>query len=132
MTSGCYWPWSVAWPSRDGSLGADPRPSRSEIREDLDNDLWHGPPFLPVPVLSRMFRGLFLCDLQKAFAARELNFFSAYRDLHEPAAFRRYLAPAWNADCRVGGDVAVPTPHRPGRADFPHPVPHERDSLAAA
>jgi hypothetical protein len=36
------------------------------------------------------------------------------------------------ADCRVGGDVAVPTPHRPGRADFPHPVLHERDSLAAA
>ena len=31
---------------------------------------------------------------------------------------------------RVGGDVAVPTPHRPGRADFPHPVPHERASLA--
>ena len=33
---------------------------------------------------------------------------------------------------RVGGNVAVPTPHRPGRADFPHPVLHERDSLAAA
>jgi hypothetical protein len=30
---------------------------------------------------------------------------------------------------RVGGDVAVPTPHRPGRADFPHPVPHGRASL---
>jgi transposase len=36
------------------------------------------------------------------------------------------------AFCRVGGDVAAPTPHRPGRADFPHPVLHERDSLAAA
>jgi hypothetical protein len=33
---------------------------------------------------------------------------------------------------RVGGDVAIPAPHRPGRADFPHPVLHERDSLAAA
>src|SRR3954466_1080968 len=31
---------------------------------------------------------------------------------------------------RVGGDVAIPTPHRPGRADFPHPVPHGRASLA--
>lgn len=30
-----------------------------------------------------------------------------------------------------GGDVAAPTPHRPGRADFPHPVLHERASLAA-
>jgi hypothetical protein len=87
---------------------------------------------LPVKVLSRMFRGLFLRYLEKAFAAGELSFFSAHRHLCEPAAFRRYLAPAWKTDCRVGGDVAAPTPHRPGRADFPHPVLHERDSLAAA
>jgi hypothetical protein len=33
---------------------------------------------------------------------------------------------------RVGGDVAIPTPHRPGRAGFPHPVLHARASLAAA
>jgi hypothetical protein len=37
-----------------------------------------------------------------------------------------------HALCRVGGDVAAPTPHRPGRADFPHPVLHERASPAAA
>ena len=36
------------------------------------------------------------------------------------------------SSCRVDGGVAVPIPHRPGRADFPHPVLHERDSLAAA
>ncbi len=54
--------------------------------------------FLPVPVLSRMFRGLFLHYLEKAFAAGELNFFSAHRHLHEPAAFRRYLAPVWNTE----------------------------------
>ncbi len=36
-----------------------------------------------------------------------------------------------HALCRVGGDVAIPTPHRPGRAGFPHPVLHERASLAA-
>jgi hypothetical protein len=29
--------------------------------------------------------------------------------------------------CRVGGGVTAPTPHRPGRADFPHPVPQGRD-----
>ena len=34
----------------------------------------------------------------KAFAAGELNFFSAHRHLHEPAAFRRYLAPVWNTE----------------------------------
>ena len=30
-------------------------------------------------------------------------------------------------DCRVGGGVTAPTPHRPGRADFPHPVLQRRD-----
>ena len=35
-------------------------------------------------------------------------------------------------ECRVGEDVATLTPHRPGRADFPHPVLHERGSLTAA
>ena len=86
----------------------------------------------PVPVLSRLFRGLLLSYLEKAFAAGQLKFFSQHRHLHEPAAFRGYLAPAYRVECRVGGDVAIPTPHRPGRADFPHPVLHERDSLAAA
>ena len=54
--------------------------------------------FLPVRVLSRMFRGLFLHYLEKAFTSGGLNFFSAHRHLHEPAAFRRYLAPTWNTD----------------------------------
>ncbi len=54
--------------------------------------------FLPVTVLSSMFRGLFLHYLTKAFTAGALNFFSAHRHLHEPAAFRRYLTPVWNTD----------------------------------
>jgi hypothetical protein len=54
--------------------------------------------FLPVRVLSRMFRGLCLRYLEKAFAAGELNFFAAYRHLHEPAAFRRYLTPVHRAE----------------------------------
>jgi Putative transposase/Transposase zinc-binding domain len=49
--------------------------------------------FLPVRVLSRMFRGLFLHHLEMAFAAGELHFFSEHRYLHERTAFRRYLAP---------------------------------------
>src|SRR5215212_2182109 len=36
-----------------------------------------------------------------------------------------------HALCRVGGDVAIPAPHRPGRADFPHPVLQDRASLPA-
>src|SRR5271154_4322220 len=47
--------------------------------------------FLPARVLSRLFRGLFLRDLEKAFDAGRLNFFSAQRHLHEPTAFRHYL-----------------------------------------
>ena len=44
----------------------------------------------------------------------------------------RWLPLQRHQACRVGGDVAAPAPHRPGRADFPHPVPRAADSLAAA
>ena len=54
--------------------------------------------FLPVRVLSRMFRGRFLHYLEKAFTAGKLSFFSAHRHLHKPVAFRRYLAPIWNTE----------------------------------
>ncbi|MBV8456230.1 MAG: IS91 family transposase, partial [Acetobacteraceae bacterium] len=48
--------------------------------------------FLPVRVLSRLFRGLFLHYLEKTFAAGKLKFFSAQRHLHEPVAFHHHLA----------------------------------------
>ena len=54
--------------------------------------------FVPVRVLSRMFRGLFLHYLERAFAAGALNLFSQYRHLCEPAAFRRHLAPAYRTE----------------------------------
>ena len=41
----------------------------------------------------------------------------------------RKPSPIWEAACRVGGDVASPAPHRPGRADYPHPVLHAQGSL---
>jgi hypothetical protein len=50
--------------------------------------------FLPVRVLSRLFRRLFLEALEKAFGAGELEFFSALAPLREREAFQRYLAPA--------------------------------------
>ena len=34
--------------------------------------------------------------------------------------------------CRVGEDVSTLAPHRPGRAEFPHPVPQGRASLTTA
>ncbi len=49
--------------------------------------------FLPVRVLSRLFRRLFLAQLQGAFEAGRLRFFNALEPLQSPAAFARYLAP---------------------------------------
>jgi hypothetical protein len=54
--------------------------------------------FLPVAVLSRLFRRLFLEGLQKAFDGGELRFFSSLERLHDPVALRRYLDPARQAN----------------------------------
>jgi hypothetical protein len=87
--------------------------------------------FLTVEVLSALFRRLFLEMLVAAHDAGHLQFFGDHARLADKAAFAAYLKPLRKIDCRVDGDVAVPIPHRPGRAGFPHPVLHERDSLAA-
>ena len=87
---------------------------------------------LPVRVLGALFRRLFLAGLARLHDAGQLQFYSEHAGLADRRAFARHLAPARKARCRVDGDVAVPIPHRPGRADFPHPVPHERGSPAAA
>ena len=50
--------------------------------------------FLPVRVLSRLFRRLFLERLQLAFCDGELKFFNALAPLQDPRAFEKYLAPA--------------------------------------
>jgi hypothetical protein len=50
--------------------------------------------FLPVRVLSRPFRGLFLNYLEKAFVAGELNFFSSLLPLRERSVFLNHLTPA--------------------------------------
>mgnify|MGYP002479220030 CR=1 FL=1 len=47
--------------------------------------------FLPVRVLSRLFRRLFLAELKAAFAAGQLGFFGELAGLAEPAAFARRL-----------------------------------------
>jgi hypothetical protein len=50
--------------------------------------------FLPVRVLSRLFRRLFLAQLQQAFDDDELQFFNSLAALQDRAAFAKYLAPA--------------------------------------
>src|SRR5438132_1393164 len=54
--------------------------------------------FLPVRVLSRLFRRLFLQHLQQAFDDDELQFFNALAALHDRVAFAKYLAPAAHAE----------------------------------
>jgi len=49
--------------------------------------------FLPVRVLSRLFRRLFLELLEKAFDNHQLHFFSSLCELQDRQAFLRYLAP---------------------------------------
>ena len=68
---------------------------------------------LPVRVLSRLFRRLFLEMLAGAHAAGRLQFFGALAKLAEPTAFARYLAPSRKSEWVVyskrpfGGPEAV-------------------------
>lgn len=48
--------------------------------------------FLPVRVLSRLFRRLFLAELHAVFASGRLGFFGELAELAEPATFARRLA----------------------------------------
>jgi hypothetical protein len=69
--------------------------------------------FLPVRVLSRLFRRLFLQMLLAAHAAGRLRFFADHRALAVEAAFRAYLEPLRKAEWVVyakepfGGPEAV-------------------------
>ena len=54
--------------------------------------------FLPVRVLSRLFRRLFLQALIKAHDAGELRFFNDLRSLAEPQAFADWLRPLWRQE----------------------------------
>jgi hypothetical protein len=53
--------------------------------------------FLPVRVLSRLFRRLFLAQLQLAFDQGELQFFNSLEALSNRVAFAKHLAPASRA-----------------------------------
>ena len=54
--------------------------------------------FLPVRVLSRLFRRLFLTQLRQAFDEGELRFFNSLAALQDPEGFARYLAPVAHAE----------------------------------
>ena len=54
--------------------------------------------FLPVRVLSRLFRRLFIAQLQLAFDHGELQFFNSLEALSNRVAFAKHLAPATRAE----------------------------------
>ncbi|MEY9625342.1 hypothetical protein ABIA27_000377 [Sinorhizobium fredii] len=64
--------------------------------------------FLPVRVLSRLFRRLFLERLLAAQAAGGLRFFGALAPLGDGNALARALRPLRKKRCRVGGGVTAP------------------------
>lgn len=68
--------------------------------------------FLPVRVLSRLFRGVFLHHLEKAFAAGRLSFFSDLEPLRERPAFLRHLAPARSVDWVIYAKRPFAGPHQ--------------------
>ncbi len=57
--------------------------------------------FLPVRVLSRLFRGLILKGLKQAHADGRLNFFNDHRALADKTAFHTYLKPLYKTDFAV-------------------------------
>ncbi len=54
--------------------------------------------FLPVRVLSRLFRRLFLEKLAQAYNAGELQFYSRHSALMDPSKFKEYIAPVHKID----------------------------------
>ena len=54
--------------------------------------------FLPVRVLSRLFRRLFLAALREAFAKTQLRFFGDLKGLTDSDAFENYLTPVRSAE----------------------------------
>ena len=63
--------------------------------------------FLPVRVLSRLFRRLFLERLTAAYQAGRLEFFADHAALAEPAAFKAYLAALRQAERVVAQPAAL-------------------------
>jgi len=68
--------------------------------------------FLPVKVLSRLFRGLFLHYLGKAFTAGRLSFFSTLLPLQERSPFLQHLARVRTAEWVVFAKPPFAGPHQ--------------------
>ena len=67
-----------------------------------EGSVWKHPPrrgfFLPVRVLSRVFRGKFVVGLKRLFRRRQLQFHGALRSWSEAKLFRRFLRSLFESD----------------------------------
>jgi hypothetical protein len=80
----------------------------------LDHDSWVRPRyafFLPVKVLSRVFRGKFVAGLKRAFRKGELIFPSTLNALAQPPAFRSFLRSLYRNDWVVYAKPPFGGPH---------------------
>jgi putative transposase/transposase-like zinc-binding protein len=90
--------------------------------------------FLPVRVLSRLFRRLFLKSLREAHQAGRLKFFGKHASLVDEAAFTAFLAPLRTADWVVYAKepFAGPEPVLRYLARYTHRVAISNQRLIAA
>jgi hypothetical protein len=68
--------------------------------------------FLPVEVLSRRFRKLYLRYLEQAYTAGKLHFRGALQPLSDPETFARYVAPLQDSDWVVYAKAPFGGPDR--------------------
>ena len=68
--------------------------------------------FLPIRVLARLFRRLFLADLETAFDAKKLTFCGRLEPLGDRRVFLRHLGPARKADWCVYAKPPVTGPEQ--------------------
>jgi hypothetical protein len=68
--------------------------------------------FLPVRVLSRLFRRLFLKQLEHAYVTGQLQFSATLTPLQEPQAFAAYLAPLRQSEWVVYAKKPFGSAHR--------------------
>jgi hypothetical protein len=94
----------------------------------LDHQHWIHPRyafFLPVKVLSRVFRGKFTAGLKRAFRKRQLAFPASLQPLAKERAFRSFLRSLFQTEAHDsnGGRVSAPlsSPCAPARLP-PHPL----------
>ena len=68
--------------------------------------------FLPVKVLSRRFRKLYLRYLEQTYAAGKLEFYGELQKLSDPKSFARYLAPLHDSEWVVYAKAPFGGPDR--------------------